>query len=159
MGLRHLYLLRHAKAEEARAGQEDLDRPLAPEGGIQAQKLAAYLTEKLVDSVLCSPAVRTQATMRRAMGKKKATVAMSDRLFQGSAQTLLYAIHDVDDTATGLMVVAHNPGIHTLAMQLANDETPFTGGMPPATLASFTFEGSWRNVLPRSCRLEAVFRP
>lgn len=59
-----LILWRHADAEMAKPGQDDLDRALTPKGERQAQRMAKWLNARLGDStrILVTPARRSQQT-------------------------------------------------------------------------------------------------
>lgn len=59
-----LILWRHAEAEDLCPGQDDLERQLTPKGLKQAERMAAWLDERLPKDarILVSPAQRTQQT-------------------------------------------------------------------------------------------------
>ncbi|MBI3349760.1 MAG: histidine phosphatase family protein [Burkholderiales bacterium] len=59
-----LILWRHAEAEIAAEGQDDLQRALTPKGERQARRMAAWLNHRLAAStrVLVSPALRCRQT-------------------------------------------------------------------------------------------------
>lgn len=66
-----LILWRHAEAEVAEEGRDDLSRQLTPKGERQAARMAVWLDRHLPDStrVLVSPARRTEQTAQ-ALGRK-----------------------------------------------------------------------------------------
>jgi phosphohistidine phosphatase len=66
-----LILWRHAEAEVAQEGEDDLSRVLTKKGERQAARMAAWLDRHLPEGtrVLVSPAVRTQQTVA-ALGRK-----------------------------------------------------------------------------------------
>ena len=70
-----LLLWRHAEAEDAGRGG-DLERALTARGRAQAERVAAWLAERLPDGarILVSPAKRCQQTVAP-LGRKTATVA------------------------------------------------------------------------------------
>ena len=59
-----LILWRHAEAEIAAPGQDDLQRALTPKGERQARRMAAWLNQRLAATtrVLVSPALRCRQT-------------------------------------------------------------------------------------------------
>lgn len=61
-----LFLWRHAQAEDAEPGGDDLARCLTPEGEQQAQRMAHWLGRHLPTGtrILCSPARRCEQTVR-----------------------------------------------------------------------------------------------
>ena len=70
-----LILWRHAEAEREEPGEPDLARALTHKGDRQAQRMAAWLNQRLPDSarILVSPARRCQQTART-LGRKFKTV-------------------------------------------------------------------------------------
>jgi phosphohistidine phosphatase len=103
-----LLLWRHAEAEDAGRGG-DLERALTARGRAQAERVAAWLAERLPDDarVLVSPAKRCQQTVAP-LGRKATTVAA---IAPGAtAEALLAAAGwpDADDT---VVVVGHQPTI------------------------------------------------
>jgi phosphohistidine phosphatase len=66
-----LILWRHAEAEDAADGQDDLKRALTSRGEKQAARVAAWLDRQLPDGarILCSPALRCEQTVL-ALGRK-----------------------------------------------------------------------------------------
>jgi phosphohistidine phosphatase len=66
-----LILWRHAEAEVAADGDDDLSRALTSKGDRQAQRMASWLDSHLPEGtrVLCSPAKRTEQTAK-ALGRK-----------------------------------------------------------------------------------------
>ena len=61
-----LILWRHAEAEEADVGADDLARALTPKGERQAERMAEWLNRRLAHSTrtLVSPALRCQQTAK-----------------------------------------------------------------------------------------------
>jgi len=102
-----LLLWRHAEAEDPGPG-DDLERALTARGRAQAERVAAWLAERLPDDarVLVSPAKRCRQTVAL-LGRKTATVAA---LGPGAtAEALLAAAgwpNGDDDT---VVVVGHQP--------------------------------------------------
>jgi phosphohistidine phosphatase len=103
-----LLLWRHAEAEDAGRGN-DLERALTARGRAQAERVAAWLAERLPDDarILVSPAKRCQQTVAP-LGRKAATVAAIGP--GASAEALLAAAGwpNGDDT---VVVVGHQPTI------------------------------------------------
>jgi phosphohistidine phosphatase len=66
-----LILWRHAEAEDAAEGQDDLDRALTPRGEKQAHRVATWLDRQLPEGtrILCSPARRCEQTVL-ALGRR-----------------------------------------------------------------------------------------
>lgn len=119
---KRLVLIRHAKAVEEDVGG-DHARGLGARGKEEAAGLASWLTAQGItpDLVLCSTAARTRETLA-ALGSQLPTV-LSDKLYLASPAELLGQIRQVDDQVNTLMVIAHNPGLQALAIQLVTEDT------------------------------------
>lgn len=111
-----LILWRHAEAEEGGEGQDDLLRPLTARGEKQAARMAAWLDRQLPEGlrVLCSPALRTEQTVR-ALGRKYKLRA--ELLPDGSAQDLLDLVQ-WPRTRGAVLVVGHQPVLGQVVARL-----------------------------------------
>jgi phosphohistidine phosphatase len=61
-------------------------------------------------------------------------------------------------------MIGHNPGLHNFALALAGPESagdlpPPEGKFPTGALATFSFEGRWKDLLPHRARLVSFVRP
>ena len=112
----NLILWRHAEAEIQRPGQDDLERELTPKGRRQAERMAAWLAERLPDDtqVLVSPAARTQQTAQ-ALNRRFKTVATLAP--ERSVGDLLKAAGWPGDEGTAL-IVGHQPTLGLAAARL-----------------------------------------
>lgn len=102
-----LILWRHADAEDAAPGKPDEERALTRKGEKQAERMAAWLGERLGGgaTVLASPARRAQQTAR-ALGRKAATCAEIGTA--GDAPSLLRAAGWPEGDGV-VVVVGHQP--------------------------------------------------
>jgi len=129
--MERLIIFRHGKAERGAASGEDFDRALTDRGREDAAALGRMLamTGVVPDVALVSSAVRAVQTFEAARPSfPKAVVRTSRDLYLSSADQLLRAAR-AEEAAT-VMVVAHNPGVHDLALRLAQ-----AGDGPVAELA------------------------
>lgn len=150
--MRRLILLRHAKALRA-PGVDDFDRPLAPQGAADAGIIGRALAndDQVPDRVLVSSARRTRETWDAlAPAFPDAAVAFRRDLYLADAHTLWSAVDEASD-AEVLMVLSHNPGIHSLAASLLRrDGAPpsiiarMERGFPTATAAVFSIDEAGR---------------
>jgi phosphohistidine phosphatase len=124
--MRDIYLLRHAKAEPARAGQNDFDRPLAPAGQSAARALGHYLRQHdfEVDRVLCSAALRTRETWSALAVEDPQADAGGEELYLASASTLLARLRALDPSTASVLLIGHNPGLEDLSSQLIASGPP-----------------------------------
>lgn len=73
--MKHIYIVRHCKA----AGQEP-DAPLTELGVQQADQLAAFLSDKEIDSIISSPFERAFRTIKPFADKRGLEIALDERL-------------------------------------------------------------------------------
>lgn len=115
-----LWLWRHAEAEELQAGQHDLERALTKKGQAQAQRMGAWLNQKLYKDalILVSPAQRCQQTAQ-ALGRPFQTIPTIAP--EASAYDLLQAAA-WPDAAQSVLLVGHQPTLGSLlAMLMTRD--------------------------------------
>lgn len=126
-----LWLLRHAKAApDPPAGGTDHERPLAPRGRRDAAALGLRLRAGdlgLGDAavptlVLTSTAARTTETADKVAAALSVPIVRRRRLYYGSPKDLLAEVRAVDDALRSVMVVGHNPAIHSLALELLTED-------------------------------------
>ncbi|MBJ6982040.1 MULTISPECIES: histidine phosphatase family protein [unclassified Luteimonas] len=135
--MREIVLLRHAHAEQAGPGQNDVDRPLSAEGLAEAEAAGCWLRDHglVPDLVLCSPSRRTRETLEAVLG----VVGYVDQrlepaIYDASAGTLA-TVADRHREVDRLLVVGHNPGLERLAALLHSGQSGEYRGMPPGAIA------------------------
>lgn len=152
--MHRLHLLRHAKASRDEAG-EDRDRKLSRRGREMAQRLAGSLAGSLgpLDLVLCSPARRTRETAELALAGFAAAPELlyDDALYLADPAALIGRLRRVGDATGSVLVVGHNPGLHQLALLLADPASQrykaLAGGkFPTLARASLAIDGSWAQI-------------
>jgi phosphohistidine phosphatase len=102
---RILLVLRHAQTEDTRPGSRDSERRLTPAGERDAQQVGDYLRGQgmLVDTVLCSSAVRARQTFEllKVGDQLEANrVEIADRFYNAGGDTLINAVRELPQTAT-----------------------------------------------------------
>lgn len=157
--MQRLILMRHADAERAAASGRDRDRALSTRGRADAALMGRALARRgfRPDLALVSPATRTRETwdlVHDSFGDVQ--IRQDEPLYNGSADVLRAFVEDAEDGAGCLMVVAHNPGVHLLAVEylIEGAASPsvldrMSGGFPTGAAAVFaadiagrlTFEG------------------
>lgn len=155
--MQRLILMRHAEAERAAGSGRDRDRVLSARGRSDAAAMGQALAARGVrpDLALVSPAARTRQTwdlLHDAFGDVQ--IRDDEGLFNGGADALRRLVEQVEDEAGCLMLVAHNPGIHVLAMEylIESAASPaaldrMTGGFPPGAAAIFSVDAAGRPTL------------
>ncbi len=100
------------------------------------------------DLVWCSTARRARQTWA-VVGPELANDVVAidcDDLYMASGDRILDMVRRADDHLARLMIVAHNPGLHELAVSLADrarndrDLAKLRAGLPTAALAVITFD-------------------
>jgi phosphohistidine phosphatase len=160
-----LYLLRHAKSSWEDPGLADRARPLAPRGRAAAKKLARHLRAEGIrpELVLCSSAVRARQTLEGladALGD--AEVIVEDALYAADADQMLERLRRVPDRVGSVMLIAHNPGLQDLAIDLASsgqDLERLREKFPTGALATIRLTGSWRDLVPGTGTIESLVVP
>jgi phosphohistidine phosphatase len=165
-GSKRLYLLRHAKSDWDDPELSDHDRPLAPRGRRASKTIAKHLGGEGIEPalVLCSSAARTRETLERiASALGSPAIEIEGGLYGAGAATLLDRLRRIPDTVDSVMVIAHNPGIEELALELAGSGDEI-GRMvrkyPTAALATLTVpDGSWGELAEGRSELVAFVVP
>jgi phosphohistidine phosphatase len=167
--MRRLILFRHAKAEPAEQGLEDRARSLVERGRKDAGKIGAYMKSHGLspDRAIISPAARTQETWKyTAAAFRPSPAAMTaDKLYDATPHAIFATIKDAPANAHTLMVVAHNPGLHEVALMLIasgdiDARERLREKLPTAGLViiDFAFD-DWDRLHPQSGRLERFVSP
>ncbi len=164
-----LSLFRHAKSSWANPGQQDFDRPLNERGQDAAPRMGAFMAEHGIapDLVLCSPSVRTRQTLDLVLPhfSPSPAVLYEDSIYLGASSTLLKRIRRLEADVRHAMIVAHDPGLHQLAMGLPGAGDPdllqaLAQKLPTAALVVIVFEGrSWSPVRAGAGRLTLFMTP
>jgi phosphohistidine phosphatase len=158
--MKTIFLLRHAKAENAAPGSADVDRALNERGRQEAQAVGKAVKKRdvKVELVLCSSAVRARETEQLfiAAAEIAATVRSDERIYEASAQQLQQVISEVADDVTGLLLVGHNPALEDLIRALIG----VGASLAPCTLAKVELEiDRWHSVIEGKGNLDWILSP
>lgn len=163
---RRLVLLRHAKAERAGHGADEL-RPLTLNGRRQCVRVGAALAEHdlIPELVLCSSAVRARQTWELVRGGLRGVepeVLITDDLYHAGVAEVLAQVGDVDERVRTVLVVGHEPTMSAVAAVLAGDGSDDAAvahvrdGLSIATFAVLELDGHWTDLERGTVRLHAV---
>lgn len=154
--MKHLILMRHAKAEKSAPSGEDFDRMLTERGRHEAAHVAAALKAYGLkpDYALVSEAARTRGTFAEVEGVFGAIAArVSKDMFNAGPDTLRLLIEAHETEGDCLLVIAHNPGIQMLVADYlfegaagADIIEKVRGGYPTATATVFEIDAAGRAV-------------
>lgn len=114
--MKDLILWRHAEAEDAAEGQDDLARALTARGEKQAARMAAWLDRQLPEGlrVLASPARRTEQTAA-ALGRK---FKLRSELLPGANADDLLGLAQWPRAKGAVLIVGHQPVLGQTVAQL-----------------------------------------
>ncbi len=163
-----LYLLRHAKADWAKPGTRDFDRPLKERGRRNAETIGLAMRREgfVPDHVICSKALRALETwtfVSSTLGAENCHVETTEALYGSDASGYLRIINEAFE-AERLLVIGHNPMMEDVAFALAGsgDKTAMNKlekGFPTAGMAAIEFEMPLGNIVPDKGVLRAFLSP
>lgn len=146
-----LVLIRHCKSDWDAGIASDHARPLNARGTRDAPRIGAWLSAQGIapDTVLCSDATRTRQTWAGMAPHLPAqsSLTLSPALYLAEPEAMLRAVHQTRGQTTAL--IAHNPGIASLAWALAKtpSDDPAFEAYPTGATTILTFDVSdWANI-------------
>jgi phosphohistidine phosphatase len=166
--MRTLHLLRHAKSSWDEPRLDDHDRPLSGRGRKAAPAMGEWMAAHGVapELILVSTARRTQETLKAILPHLGGSpeVESEEVLYLATADELLARLRKLPATRREVMLIGHNPGLHELALLLAEpgdsaEHHRLKEKFPTAALASLESSASWSSLKPRSMRLARCIRP
>jgi phosphohistidine phosphatase len=149
--MKRLHLLRHAKSSW-KEDVEDRERALNRRGREAARQIGRHLAETVgtLDLILCSSALRTRETLDLVLGNFAETPrsVIENELYGASQEALVDRLRRLPEAAANVLLVGHNPGLHELAVALAEPSSPCfraltSGKFPAAACVSFEISGPW----------------
>lgn len=161
--MHRLILMRHAQAQPSAPAGGDEARALSETGLRDAALMGRALAERGLrpDLALVSTATRTRQTwaqMHDALGDVE--VRDEPALYNASADTLRRFVENSEEEAGCLLILAHNPGVHVLAVEYLTESAAspavtdrLAGGFPTGAAAVFTVDVAGR------CAYEGFLTP
>ena len=138
-----------------RAGKsdvEDRERPLNRRGREAARLVGQHLpaTAGAIDLVLCSSAVRTRETLDLVLAgfTPRPRCVIEDGLYLADRDELIERLQQLAESDVNVLVIGHNPGLHELAVALAEPDNPraqalTSGKFPTAARVSLCVATRW----------------
>jgi len=171
--VKHVWVLRHAKAEPGAPGGDDHDRALTDRGRRQGKALRDLLPSladgerPLPELVLCSTARRARQTAAAVLDALGPAVVLEEEraLYQADADDIVDRLRLVPDEVVGVMVVGHNPTLHEVCFDLVSADDVegierLEAGFPTAALAVIALDtGCWADLATRSGHLDELVVP
>jgi phosphohistidine phosphatase SixA len=135
--MRELILLRHAHAEAATPGQDDIDRPLSLQGQAEAEAAGRWLRDHgyVPDRIVTSTARRARETTEQAMAALGyVELRQDERIYDATPGRLMQVTDDHRDIGR-VLLVGHNPGFEQLVALLSSGQSGDFRGMPAGGVA------------------------
>ncbi len=124
--MKTIYLLRHAKSGWSESNTEDINRPLNEQGRQNAVQIGHHILNQKIqpDLILCSVATRAQETLSyiRPFFPEYQAIQTKETLYLAASETLLEHLMTLEETMNSVLILAHNPGLHELAIKLGGRE-------------------------------------
>lgn len=154
--MKRLFLLRHAKTEQAdKDTPADADRVLTERGRGDAPLVGREMRRKAYqpDLVLCSPSVRTRQTLELAMAAFGGApeIRIVDSIYAAGARDIVALVQSLPRAVQRPMIVGHNPSFEEAAVLLVGEGAEafesFGEKFPTSALAVIDFDvDDWRAV-------------
>ena len=169
-----LTLLRHAKSSWGDPDLDDHERPLSKRGAGDAPRMGRWLARQWREMaapapvIVCSDAVRTRATLALILPELDLIapkVKIEPSLYLAEPATILALLQALAPATRHALVIAHNPGLHMLALDLTGsghrrEIAPLSMDFPTCGAALFTFEAdSFAEIGSRRGRLTVFMTP
>ena len=168
--MKRLFLLRHAKTEQAdKDTPADADRVLTERGRSDAPLVGREMRKKgyQPDLILCSPSARTRQTLELALAEFGGSpeIRSVDSIYAAGARDILALVRGLPREVQRPMVVGHNPSFEEIAALLVGDAgaanfDAFGEKFPTAALAVIDFDvADWKEVEPGAGKLTDFIKP
>ncbi|WP_020400121.1 SixA phosphatase family protein [Kordiimonas gwangyangensis] len=165
----NLYLLRHAKSDWGDPKLSDHDRVLSERGIKDAGRMGRALARQSLapEIVICSTATRARQTLELVMdaGGFDWQVQYEPSLYMASVSNILSVIKSDAGECASALLVGHNPGFHSVALDLIRTGAPelvhaLDYKYPTGTFAEITFdEARLGDVEPSTGALKQFLKP
>ncbi|MFC5995098.1 SixA phosphatase family protein [Pseudonocardia hispaniensis] len=151
-------LLRHAKSAWP-DGVPDPNRPLGKRGLRDAPAVGRWLRAHVggIDTVVCSPALRTRQTWELASGELDDPPAprFDERVYAANARELLTVVRKLPEEARTAVLVGHNPALQEFVELLSGVAVE----MKTSAIAVAAWSSGWADADARVAVLEEHATP
>ncbi|MDQ4141822.1 MAG: histidine phosphatase family protein [Bacteroidota bacterium] len=138
----HLFICRHAQAQDPAFQQADHERELTEEGKSEAFQAGEWIrqTGHKPDLIVCSSAQRTFHTasiIADRVGFDQDRIVSQKNLYDASETRLLNFLGTMDKSNFHIVIVGHNPGVSNLVATLSGAHR---GRIPTGSVHHLWFE-------------------
>jgi len=151
LGVKTLYVIRHAKSSWDSPFSDDHDRPLNDRGKRDAPRMGKRLKEKEIHPgiMVSSTAKRALSTAKRiakVLGYPKDNIKTDRGLYHADEVTTLNIVQELKDNVDTAMIFSHNPGLTDFVNSLMDGELDIDN-VPTCGVVAFKFDvESWSDV-------------
>lgn len=139
---KNLIIMRHAEALDNSFGSPDYDRILSKKGiqdikEISKSLIAHHLQPELIIASSAKRTTQTAQILAESINFKEENIRFKKSLYNSTAQQILSEIcsTEIPEAVQTLLVIAHNPGISELAIELVS--LPTFINLPPCGIMAF----------------------
>lgn len=168
--MKTLMLLRHAKSDWSAPSGGDHERRLNQRGQLAAARMGRFIQEEGLspNEVFCSSAERTRQTCDLLLAEIQDPVQLHicERLYGADENELMEHAGTAAPQSQSILLLAHNPGIHGLALSLISDVKDdvdahtLSSAYPSAALSILTFDvDNWHDIAPHTGTLTCFQTP
>jgi len=149
MGMKTLFINRHAKSSWDHPDLSDFDRPLNNRGLKDAPEMGKRLSHKnegieLFVSSTANRAITTARLMATEMKYPHEKILEIAEIYHASSRTLLNIVNQFDDSLSKIIIFGHNPGFTDLAENLTGE---YLGNIPTCGICKVEFQtDSWTEI-------------
>ncbi|QNF34572.1 histidine phosphatase family protein [Adhaeribacter swui] len=138
----HLFICRHAQAQEPNFNLPDFGRELIPNGILEAEQAGNWLQLQATkpDLIVCSSAQRTRTTAAIIAAKlayPEQKVLAEKALYNASESQLLNFLAKTEKEQKTIVLVGHNPGVSDVVSTLSGKNQ---GNVPTGSVHYLPFE-------------------
>ncbi len=158
--MKKIFLMRHSKAGQTdKYMLNDHERPLTEKGEQLVPELADYFNKHYKDFppqlIISSTALRAKQTAELFKNNFKLgepEIKEFQELYITGVDEILSVIHNIDNKIDSILMVSHNPGLHTFAIHFAKDGDKhkfreMRSNFPPGSFAAFQIDcDNWYEV-------------
>jgi phosphohistidine phosphatase len=154
--MKHLLLMRHAKANIGEAGMLDWDRSLSERGKKDAPEMGKRIKQFgfKPDLIVSSPAKRTLKTAKAIAGElhyAEHQIQFEESIFDAHIEDVLRLIRNLPPETKNIILVGHNPAFTGLVGYLSSS---FIEHLPTAGIALIDFDlPDWKLITQHSGNL------
>jgi phosphohistidine phosphatase len=162
--MKHLTIVRHAKAKQSERFTVDFDRPLASKGLKQIPRIAQALARLKAkpEWIISSPATRARQTAEGLAERLDLVdrLVWEDAIYEASAPELLSILQATPDTVDHAVIVGHNPGMEDLVSGLTTGDNRLNLRLTTAGVAYLQLEiFQWKQLRWGSGELRLLLAP